>query len=105
VRIADTFVARALGLLVGAPLGPEEALLIAPCSSIHTIGMGYPIDVVFIDRHGRIVRVFPEVRAGRIRLALGACAALELRAGAAARHGLSVGLQLPRFAGKATQSH
>ncbi len=94
VRIADSFVSRALGLLVGAPLGPAEALLIEPCSSVHTFGMRYPIDVVFIDRDARIVRVCPEVRAGRIRLAPGARAALELRAGAAARHGLAPGVKL-----------
>jgi uncharacterized membrane protein (UPF0127 family) len=94
VRIAESFVSRALGLLVGAPLGPAEALLIEPCSSIHTFGMRYPIDVVFLDRDARVVRVFSQVRAGRIRFAPGARAALELRAGAATRHGLAPGVKL-----------
>jgi len=98
VRIADSFAARALGLLVGTPLGPAEALLIAPCSSIHTLGMRYPIDVVFLDRDARIARVFREVRAGRIRLALGARAALEMCAGAAGQQGLAAGVRLAGLA-------
>ncbi|HEY3786509.1 MAG TPA: DUF192 domain-containing protein [Steroidobacteraceae bacterium] len=99
VRIADNFVARALGLLVGAPLDPAEGLLIAPCSSIHTIGMRYPIDVVFVDREARVLRVCPRVRAGRMRFAPGARGVLELRSGIAARHGLVAGVTLPELAG------
>jgi uncharacterized membrane protein (UPF0127 family) len=98
VRVADSFVSRALGLLVGAPLAPEEALLIAPCSSIHTFGMRYPIDVAFIDADARIVRVCPRVPASRVRFAFGAHAVLEMHAGAAARLGLDAGVRLEALA-------
>lgn len=98
VRVAERFIARALGLLVGAPLEAHEGLLIAPCSSIHTIGMRYPIDVVFLDREGCVLRVFAEVRAGRMRFAPGARAVLELRSGIAAQHGLRPGVRLPELA-------
>jgi uncharacterized protein len=98
VRVADRFVARALGLLVGAPLGPDEGLLIAPCSSIHTIGMRYPIDVVFVDREACVLRVCAEVQAGRMRFAPSARGVLELRASVAARHGLVPGVRLPELA-------
>jgi uncharacterized membrane protein (UPF0127 family) len=98
VRIADNFVSRALGLLVGTPLGPAEALLIAPCSSIHTFGMRYPIDVVFVDWDARIVRAHPRVRTGRIRIAPGAKAVLELCAGVAAQQGLAPGVRLAELA-------
>jgi uncharacterized membrane protein (UPF0127 family) len=97
VRVADRFAARALGLLVGAPLEADEGLLIAPCSSIHTIGMRYPIDVLFLDLQGCVLRVFAEVRAGRLRFAPGARAVLELRAGIAAQHGLCPGVRLPEL--------
>jgi uncharacterized protein len=98
VRVADRFLTRALGLLVGRPLDPTEGLLIAPCSSIHTIGMRYPIDVVFVDREARVLRVYPDVRAGRLRFAPGARGVLELRSGIAARHGLAPGIQLAELA-------
>jgi uncharacterized protein len=98
VRIAAGFVSRALGLLVGAPLDPQEGLLIAPCASIHTIGMRYPIDVVFLDRAGCVLRVCAAVRAGRMRFARGARGVLELRSGAATRLGLDRGVRLPELA-------
>jgi uncharacterized membrane protein (UPF0127 family) len=98
VRIADNFLTRGLGLLVGSPLGAAEGLLIAPCGSIHTIGMRYSIDVVFLDRHARVLRVCDDVRAGRFRFARGARGALELRAGIAARYGIALGVELPELA-------
>jgi len=97
VRLADTFLTRALGLLVGTPLAAAEGLLIAPCASIHTFGMRYAIDVVFLDRQARVLRVCPDVRAGRMRIARGARGVLELRAGTAARHGLEAGVRLPEL--------
>ncbi len=99
VRVADRFWSRALGLLVGAPLGPTEGLLISPCSSIHTIGMRYAIDVVFVAADGRVLRVCPDVKVGRMRFAPGARGVLELRSGIAAEHGLTPGVQLDELAG------
>lgn len=98
VRIADSFVTRGLGLLVGKALGDGEGLLIAPCSAVHTVGMRYPIDVVFLDRQARVLKVCPAVRAGRMRFRLRAHAVLELRAGAAGRQGLTPGTCLPELA-------
>lgn len=98
VRIAKSFLSRALGLLVGAPLQPGEGLLISPCSSIHTLGMRYPIDVVFLDRDGCVMRVYRSVQAGRLRFGLGARGVLELCAGAAATHGLTPGVRLSELA-------
>jgi hypothetical protein len=99
VRVAASFLARARGLLFAPPLAPGEALLIAPCSSIHTFAMRYRIDVVFLDRCARIVRVCPGVPAARLRFGWGAAAVLELAAGQAARHGLAPGLQLQGLLG------
>jgi uncharacterized protein len=94
VRVAASFLTRARGLLFAPPLEPGQALLIAPCSSIHTFAMSYPIDVVFLDRRARIVRVCALQHAGRVRFKWGAAAVLELRAGGAAAYGLAVGVEL-----------
>ena len=77
---ASGFLSRARGLLGRERLRDDEALWIHPCGSVHTIGMRYPIDVVFIDREARVLRVCAEVRAGRIRFAPSARGVLELRA-------------------------
>jgi len=63
------------------PMG--SALHIVPCNSIHSFFMRFPIDVVFLDKHGKILHMlhaFPPWRVGT--LVVGARSALELRAGA-----------------------
>lgn len=55
--LAISFVARLTGLLLRPPLGVGEGLVIEPCSSIHTLAMRYPIDVLFVDSDGRVVGI------------------------------------------------
>lgn len=43
--------------LNGKGLPPGCALWIAPCEAIYTVGMSRPVDVLFLDREGRIVRL------------------------------------------------
>ena len=50
VRKADNFLTRLVGLLKRTQLGPEEALWLMPSKGIHTIGMKFPIDVVFLNK-------------------------------------------------------
>ena len=55
VRKADNFLTRLVGLLKRKNLGPEEALWLMPSKGIHTIGMKFPIDVVFLNKGSRVV--------------------------------------------------
>jgi len=55
VRKADNFLTRLVGLLKRNHLGPEEALWLMPSKGIHTIGMKFPIDVVFLNRGNTVV--------------------------------------------------
>lgn len=50
VRKADNFLTRLVGLLKRTNLGPEEALWLMPSKGIHTVGMKFPIDVVFLNK-------------------------------------------------------
>lgn len=93
--ITESVLERMRGLLGRAPLGPGEAMVIDHCNMVHTVGMRYPIDVVFVDRAGTVLRICPAVRPGRVRACLGARQVVELAAGEAARHGLAVGRPLP----------
>jgi uncharacterized protein len=43
-----------------------EGILIDPCSSIHTFWMRFPIDVVYVDRDGRVVRADRSMKPWRI---------------------------------------
>jgi uncharacterized membrane protein (UPF0127 family) len=93
--ITESVFERMRGLLGRAPLGPGEAMVIDACNMVHTVGMGYAIDIVFVDRAGTILRICPAVRPGRMRLCLGARQVVELAAGEAARQGLAAGQVLP----------
>ena len=55
VRKADNFITRLVGLLKRTQLGPEEALWLMPSKGIHTIGMKFPIDVVFLNRESYVL--------------------------------------------------
>ena len=66
-------------------------MVIAPCEAIHTFGMQFPIDVIFVASDGRIVKIRSNVRARRMTAAIGAFATIEMAAGEAGRHGLTAG--------------
>ena len=83
VRIAEARGARArlLGLALLAEIDAREALLLRRCRSVHTFGMRFAIDVVFLDERARVVGVRHHVAPGRIVRCRRAAAALETRAG------------------------
>jgi uncharacterized membrane protein (UPF0127 family) len=63
---ARTAWSRMIGLLTYASLPIGEGLLLAPAWSIHTWCMRFPIDVVFLDRDRRVLRVFPALPPWRL---------------------------------------
>ena len=82
---ARSFWTRFRGLMLKASLPRGEGLLIRPSSSVHTLFMRFPIDVVFIGRDGVVVKVSPSVRPYRATGVMRpGVSALELPAGAAA---------------------
>ena len=96
VRHAERWWSRLRGLLFRPPLRGDggEALLITPCASIHTCGMRYPIDVVFIDRQGIVLGCHESVKPARFRVQRGARSALELAAGGIRHHAIRPGDRL-----------
>jgi uncharacterized membrane protein (UPF0127 family) len=89
IHRAQTFFARLGGLLTRARLREGEALYLAPCASVHTMFMRYPIDVAFLDAKGRVLKVVPHLKPWRVAGCFGAAAALELRAGQAQLRGIA----------------
>ena len=82
---------RRQGLLGRRGLAPGEALILAPCSSIHTAFMRFPLDLVFLDRAGRVLKTSPGVRPWRVRVAWRSFAVVELAAGSLERSGTTSG--------------
>lgn len=95
VMLATTALTRMRGLLARPPLRGGEGMFISPCNMIHTLGMGYAIDVVFLRRDGLVLKVASDVGPRRMRGHWGAAAVLELAAGEAARCAIAPGVRLP----------
>jgi hypothetical protein len=82
---------RRQGLLGRGGLGPGEALILAPCSTIHTAFMRFPLDLLFLDRGGRVLKTSSGVRPWRVRAAWRAFAVVELAAGSLEQSGTAPG--------------
>jgi uncharacterized membrane protein (UPF0127 family) len=80
VRVARSPRARLLGLALLGELPAGTALLIPGCGSVHTIGMRFSIDVLFLDGAGRPLREVRGLRPWRVASCRGAAAVLERRA-------------------------
>lgn len=93
-QLARGFIPRLCGLLGRQPPAPGTALLIVPCRAVHTVGMRYAIDVVFVARDGRVLRVCPRVAPMRARVCRQAWGVAELAAGEAGRLGIVAGATL-----------
>ncbi len=87
--LADSWTKRMVGLLRHDSLGPDEALFFPGCHSIHTFGMRFTIDAIFIDRAWRIVALRPGLAPGKIVLPiLGAWGVIEVAEDFIAHQGL-----------------
>jgi uncharacterized protein len=81
----DIRVARGVERLVGL-IGRRSAcaaLLVPRCRSVHTFGMRFALDLVWLDACGAVVRVDRGVRPCRVRSCRAARSVLELRSGPA----------------------
>ncbi|MHB8432758.1 MAG: DUF192 domain-containing protein [Candidatus Tyrphobacter sp.] len=96
---ARSFAQRTLGLIGRTQVGEDEGMLFDRCSSIHTLFMRIPIDVVFLDAGDRVVRAVANVRPWRPFVGcVGASRVVELAAGSIERRGIRAGdLVTPTF--------
>jgi uncharacterized membrane protein (UPF0127 family) len=75
--------ARRRGLARRDALPAHAGLHLPRCRSVHTIGMRFPLDLVWLDRRGVAVRVDRDVGPGRLRTCWRARSVVELNAGQA----------------------
>lgn len=64
-RVARTLFERIRGLIGTKSLPEGEGMLILRCNSIHTFFMSFPIDAVFLDRDGNVVKTVRNIRPWR----------------------------------------
>jgi len=95
VRKADNFLTRLVGLLRRTSLGPEEALWLIPSKGVHTFGMRFPIDVIFLNEDNKVIHTVRDLAPNRIsRLQFHSRSILELPQGSIQKSATAVGDQI-----------
>jgi len=65
-EVARSYFQRARGLIGRQELAPGTGMLILHCNAIHTCFMKFPIDAIFLDRHGNVVKTVRNIRPWRL---------------------------------------
>jgi len=94
VSKTTNFIDRVRGLLGTRPLLANEALLIQPCASVHTIGMGYRIDLAFLDHKWTIIKTVSALRPWRMAACPAASMVIEMCEGSLGTLQMTDGLKL-----------
>jgi uncharacterized membrane protein (UPF0127 family) len=76
--VASTRLSRLLGLALLDRAEAGEGLLIPRCRAVHTFGMRFPLDLIFLDGGGRVVELRRGVSPGRFARCAGAEMVVEL---------------------------
>jgi len=94
-RVADNFYRRLVGLLNDKhPLEFGGGMWIVPCNSIHSFGMRFKFDAVFLDKKLRVVHLVREMKPWRIsKMVFSAHSVLELPAGLISQTATELGNQ------------
>jgi len=92
--VADRFWLRLRGLLGRRGLDAGEGLVIQPTAAVHTFLMRFAIDVVHVDRAGRVLQIREGLGRGRTSTARGGFAVVELPVGTVAATGTRIGDRL-----------
>jgi len=81
VLVANSFLSRLIGLLNRSSLEPSEGMFFHKAPAIHTIGMRFPIDIIFLDASRRVTKVLQQVKPNRILPYIKSRYTIELAAG------------------------
>jgi uncharacterized membrane protein (UPF0127 family) len=81
LEIADTAAKRAKGLLGRMQLAKGTGMWIVPCEAIHTFGMQFPIDLVYLNHSNEVVKLCSAVKRNRMSMCISAHSVLELSSG------------------------
>lgn len=81
LRSARRFLDRLRGLLGHGALTAQAGLWLSPCNAVHTFGLAYAIDVVFLDDRYCVLKRVDCLRPNRVAICLRARSVVELPAG------------------------
>lgn len=85
---------RGRGLLGRAALNKGQGFWIRPCNSVHSLGMGYALDLVYLDARLGVLKLVRDFRPWRLSWCLGASSVLEVPVGSIDEFGIESGVLL-----------
>jgi len=94
IAITQTFKERNRGLLALPNIREDQGLLISPCRSVHTFAMQYPLDLVYLSKQLKVVKLVENIPPNRMSCAITGHSTLELCAGTIARLQIKKGMQI-----------
>ena len=94
LHVARTCQERMRGLLGRESLADDEGMWLPNCRLIHTFGMKFRIDVVYLNRRLEVRKVVAGLPPHRLSACLAADSVIELKHGAAKKLGISRGVRL-----------
>jgi uncharacterized membrane protein (UPF0127 family) len=95
VALADTLIRRLKGLLGRIRLKPDDGIWLVPSRGIHTIGMLFPIDLIYLDSANRVIHLIESLGPFRVTPIRIKCASiLELKSRAIYSSNTQIGDEL-----------
>ena len=94
IAITQTFKERNRGLLALPKIRVDQGLLISPCRSVHTFAMQYPLDLVYLSKQLKVVKLVENLQPNRMSYALAGHSTLELCAGTIERLQIKKDMQI-----------
>jgi uncharacterized protein len=95
IKTAKTFFQRAVGLLGRSQLRMDEGLYFPNTRSVHTVGMRFAIDIVYVNECDEIVEIHQSLQPFRISWCFQAHSLYELAQGAVSELSLQKGQKWP----------
>ncbi|MCC5853737.1 MAG: DUF192 domain-containing protein [Alkalimonas sp.] len=89
--LANNWWLRMRGLIGHKPLEISQSLIISPCNSVHTFGMTYPLDVVYLNKKYQVIKITLNLKPWRLDYCLGATYTIEFNSGAAKHYDIKCG--------------
>lgn len=92
IQKADSFIKRTVGLLNKKSLTLEEGLLFEKCNSIHSFGMKFDFDAIYLDNDNKVVGLIENIKPNRIMpIVFKAKKVLETTSGFVQKHNIQIG--------------
>ncbi len=93
-KIANSFGLRLKGLMFDKSLDESGALIFYHAPAIHTCFMNFAIDIVFLDKDNKVIRICEAVKPWKMVFCPSAKLVIELPSHRASRRSLEIGDKL-----------